>query len=145
GYMSPEQVQGRPLDNRSDIFSFGCILYEVLSGKRAFEADGVVDTLHHILHSPPPTLPGQITIDLRRIVDRCLAKHAEERFDSMRSVAAAIREALHDYDGLMRAPSAKKPRAESSRASSRIKSLAVLPFANASNDPEMEYLSDGIT
>jgi len=144
GYMSPEQVQGRPLDNRSDIFSFGCILYEVLSGKRAFEAEGVVDTLHHILHAPPPTLPPQITIDLRRIVDKCLAKTAEERFDTMRTVAAAIREALHHYDGLMRPP-AKKARANSSRASSRIKSLAVLPFANASNDPEMEYLSDGIT
>ena len=144
GYMSPEQVQGRPLDNRSDIFSFGCILYEVLSGKRAFEADGVVDTLHHILHSPPPTLPPQITIELRRIVDRCLAKDAEGRFDSMRTVAAAIREALREYDGLARPPIRKAAR-NSTRTSSRIKSLAVMPFANASNDPEMEYLSDGIT
>ena len=144
GYMSPEQVQGRPLDNRSDIFSFGCILYEVLSGKRAFEADGVVDTLHHILHSPPPTLPTQITIDLRRIVDKCLAKEADGRFESMRAAAVAIRDALKNYDGLTRPP-VKKQRAMSTRGSSRIKSLAVLPFANASNDPEMEYLSDGIT
>jgi len=144
GYMSPEQVQGRPLDNRSDIFSFGCILYEVLSGKRAFEAEGVVDTLHHILHAPPPSLPPQITLDLRRIVDKCLAKEAEGRFDSMRTVAAAIREALKDYDGLTRPP-LKKARANSSRGSARIKSLAVLPFVNASADPEMEYLSDGIT
>src|SRR5881398_2291472 len=53
GYMSPEQVQGRPLDNRSDIFSFGCILYELLSGHGAFEAEGVVDTLHRIAHGPP--------------------------------------------------------------------------------------------
>lgn len=144
GYMSPEQVQGRPLDNRSDIFSFGCILYEVLSGKRAFEADGVVDTLHHILHSPPPTLPPQITLDLRKIVDKCLAKQAEGRFDTMRSVAAAIRDALRNYDGMMRAP-LKKTRAVSTRTSTRIKSLAVMPFANANDDPEMEYLSDGIT
>ncbi|HJW92252.1 MAG TPA: protein kinase, partial [Thermoanaerobaculia bacterium] len=143
GYMSPEQVQGRPLDHRSDIFSFGCILYEVLSGKRAFEADGVVDTLHHILHSPPPSLPAQITLELRRVVDRCLAKEVESRYDSMRSVAAAIREALKDYDGLTRPPR-KTGRVVSSR-SSRIKSLAVMPFANATNDPEMEYLSDGIT
>ena len=144
GYMSPEQVQGRPLDSRSDIFSFGCILYEVLSGKRAFEADGVVDTLHHILHSPPPSLPPQITIELRKIVDKCLAKQAEGRFDTMRAVAAAIREALRDYDGMMRPP-VKKARALSNRSSSRIKSLAVMPFANANDDPEMEYLSDGIT
>ena len=144
GYMSPEQVQGRPLDSRSDIFSFGCILYEVLSGKRAFEADGVVDTLHHILHSPPPSLPPQITLELRKIVDKCLAKQAEGRFDTMRAVAAAIREALRDYDGMMRPP-VKKTRAVSTRTSSRIKSLAVMPFANANNDPEMEYLSDGIT
>ena len=144
GYMSPEQVQGRPLDNRSDIFSFGCILYEVLSGKRAFEADGVVDTLHHILHSPPPQLPAQITTELRRIVDRCLSKEAEGRFDSMRTVATAIRDALKDYDGQVRTPTAKRAARASSR-SSRIKSLAVMPFANASNDPEMEYLSDGIT
>jgi eukaryotic-like serine/threonine-protein kinase len=144
GYMSPEQVQGRPLDSRSDIFSFGCILYEVLSGKRAFEADGVVDTLHHILHSPPPSLPPQITLDLRKIVDKCLAKQAEGRFDTMRAVAAAIRDALRNYDGMMRAP-LKKTRAVTSRTSSRIKSLAVMPFANANDDPEMEYLSDGIT
>jgi len=144
GYMSPEQVQGKPLDHRSDIFSFGCILYEILSGKRAFEADGVVDTLHHILHSPAPALSSHITIELRRIVDKCLTKEIAARFDSMRSVAAAIRESLREYDGEVRPPQ-KKTKSVSSRGSSRIKSLAVLPFVNASSDPEMEYLSDGIT
>ncbi len=144
GYMSPEQVQGRRLDHRSDIFSFGCILYEVLSGRRPFEADGVVDTLHHILHSPAPSLSSQITQDLRRIVEKCLSKEIEGRFDSMRTIAAAIREAVREYDGTVRPPS-KKTKAVSSRSSSRIKSLAVLPFVNATSDPEMEYLSDGIT
>jgi eukaryotic-like serine/threonine-protein kinase len=145
GYMSPEQVQGKPLDNRSDVFSFGCILYEVLSGRRAFEADGVVDTLHHILHAPPSALPPHVTQALRRAVDRCLAKLPSARFESMRAVAAALRDALQDYDGTMRPASKSKTRAVSSRGSTRIKSLAVMPFANTSDDPEMEYLSDGIT
>jgi serine/threonine protein kinase/tetratricopeptide (TPR) repeat protein len=144
GYMSPEQVQGRPLDNRSDIFSFGCILYEVLSGKRAFEAEGVVDTLHSILHAPPASLSPQITLELRRIVEKCLSKDAQARYDSMRSVAVALREALRNYDGAMR-PVGKKIRTASTRSSTRIKSLAIMPFVNASNDPETEYLSDGVT
>jgi serine/threonine protein kinase/tetratricopeptide (TPR) repeat protein len=144
GYMSPEQVQGKPLDNRSDVFSFGCILYEVLAGRRAFEADGVVDTLHHILHAPPAALPPHVTVELRRVVEKCLSKDAPSRFESMRAVAMALREALRGYDGTKIEPQ-KKTRVVSARMSSRIKSLAIMPFANTSDDPEMEYLSDGIT
>src|SRR5689334_15164985 len=145
GYMAPEQVQGRPVDHHSDIFSFGCILYEVLGGRRAFDSDSIFDTLHHIVHDAAPPLSTQIPLALRRVVEKCLAKAPDERYDSMRAVAEALREAQSAYDGTVAAPSARRARAVSSHASSRLRSLAVMPFTNAGDDPEMEYLSDGIT
>jgi serine/threonine protein kinase/tetratricopeptide (TPR) repeat protein len=144
GYMSPEQVQGRAVDHRSDIFSFGCILYELLSGRRAFEADSAFDILNGIVHGAPAPLLQQTPAMLRAIAMKCLEKKPEQRYDDMRSVASALSDALRDTDGVVRAP-AKRTRAVSTRSSTRIKSLAIMPFANSSDDPEMEYLSDGIT
>jgi len=142
GYMSPEQVQGKPLDHRTDIFSFGCILYEVLAGKRPFEAVGLVDTLHLIVHGTAPPLPASVTPELQRIVDRCLAKKPSARYPSMRAVGNALRETTRQWEAVVR-PASRRVRAVSS--ATRIKSLAVMPFENAGNDPEAEYLSDGIT
>jgi Tol biopolymer transport system component len=91
GYMSPEQVRGRPADHRSDIFSFGSILYEMLSGQRAFKGDSAVETLNAILvHDlPEPSGPPEDTLPplLERIVRHCLEKNPEERFQSARDVA----------------------------------------------------------
>ncbi|HEX7155060.1 MAG TPA: protein kinase [Thermoanaerobaculia bacterium] len=147
GYMSPEQVQGKIIDHRSDIFSFGCILYEVLAGHRAFEAEGLIDTLHLIIHGSPAPMPGSVSSELRQIVDRCLAKKSDLRFDSMKAVAVALRQAGWQWEGVVRPTTGKKARSVNTtgRVSGRIKSIAILPFANTSNDPEMEYLSDGIT
>ncbi|PYQ27094.1 MAG: hypothetical protein DMF56_21270 [Acidobacteria bacterium] len=89
GYMSPEQVTGKPLDARADIFAFGCILYEAIGGKRAFEAESFIDTLYKIVHEDPAPLDGPP--ELRRIVTRCLEKHREDRYQSIREIAAELR------------------------------------------------------
>jgi hypothetical protein len=93
GYMSPEQVRGRSLDARSDLFSLGVVLYEMLSGKRAFEGETSADTLSAILHRDPPELSSgveRLPPGLERIVRRCLEKHAEERFQTARDLAFAL-------------------------------------------------------
>ncbi len=85
GYMSPEQVRGKPADARSDIFSFGAILYEMLSGKRAFRGDSAADTMSAILKEDPPDLSltnKDISPGLERIVRHCLEKNPEQRFQS---------------------------------------------------------------
>ena len=90
GYMSPEQVRGKPADARSDIFSFGAILYEMLSGKRAFSGDSAVDTMSAILKEDPPDLSEtnrNVAPALERIVRHCLEKNPAERFQSARDVA----------------------------------------------------------
>jgi serine/threonine protein kinase/Tol biopolymer transport system component len=90
GYMSPEQVRGKPADGRSDLFAFGAILYEMLSGQRAFKGDTAADTLTAILTKDPPELTSSqldVSPALDRIVRHCLEKSPEERFQSARDVA----------------------------------------------------------
>jgi serine/threonine protein kinase len=89
GYMSPEQVRGKPADPRSDIFAFGAILYEMLSGKRAFHGDSSADTMSAILKEDPPDLAEtnrNVSPALERIVRHCLEKNPAERFHSARDV-----------------------------------------------------------
>ena len=98
GYMSPEQVRGRTADARSDIFSFGAILYEMLSGKRAFQGDTPADTMSAILTKDPPDLSvtnRNISPGLERIVRHCLEKDPEQRFHSAHDLAFDL-EALSD-------------------------------------------------
>ena len=93
GYMSPEQVRGRPADARSDIFSLGATFYEMLAGRRAFQAETSADTLSAILNHEPPEITGpaeSLPPALDRIVRRCLEKDADERFQSARDVAFAL-------------------------------------------------------
>jgi serine/threonine protein kinase/Tol biopolymer transport system component len=102
GYMSPEQVRGQLADNRSDIFSFGVILYELLSGKRAFKGDSNVETMNAILKDDPPELPedeAHAAPGLQRIMRRCLEKSPERRLQSASDLAFAI-EALSGYSGM---------------------------------------------
>ena len=90
GYMSPEQVRGKPADARSDIFSFGAILYEMLSGKRAFSGDTAADTMSAILKEDPPDLSvtnQNVSPGLERIVRHCLEKNPEQRFHSAHDLA----------------------------------------------------------
>jgi Tol biopolymer transport system component len=101
GYMSPEQVRGRPADARSDIFSFGAILYEMLSGNRAFRGDSAADTMSAILREDPPDLSvtnQAISPGLERIVRHCLEKNPEQRFHSAHDLAFDL-EALSGLSG----------------------------------------------
>src|SRR5262245_13200108 len=94
GYMSPEQVRGAPLDARSDLFSFGSMLYEMLTGQRAFRRDTAVETMHAILNEEPPPLleTGKaLPPTLERIVSHCLEKRPEQRFHSAHDLAFQLK------------------------------------------------------
>ncbi len=96
GYMSPEQLRGLPVDHRSDIFSFGAILYELLSGKKAFKRDTASDTIAAVLKEDPPELTQSgrnISPALDHIVRHCLEKDRENRFQTAKDVAFALSEA----------------------------------------------------
>jgi eukaryotic-like serine/threonine-protein kinase len=131
GYMSPEQVKGHPADQRSDLFSFGAILYEMLSGSRAFHRDSAAETISAILREETPDLSAtnrNVQPGLERIVRHCLEKNPEERFYSARDLAFDL-EALSGLSGTSEA-AAKFPGARS-RPSRRLFAGAVLAAALA--------------
>ena len=178
GYMSPEQAAGRPADFRSDQFSLGLIVYEMLAGRRAFERPTAVETLSAVIREEPVPLsslrPG-LPAPLLGLVATCLAKRPEDRFASTRELAAALESLGTGQSAASEAPTEVRPapRPAKARVSLRrpalalgaalvlalavagglrfraargaIDSLAVLPFANASQDPETDYLGDGLT
>ena len=90
GYMSPEQVRGEDVDYRSDIFSFGVILYEMLAGKQAFNGSSSIEVMNAILKDDPPELPPSVPPGLERIVRRCLEKDAVRRFQSAADLGFAL-------------------------------------------------------
>jgi Tol biopolymer transport system component len=100
GYMSPEQIRGVPADHRSDIFSFGTVLYEMLSGNRAFTGDSAVETMHAILKEDPPEIASSpnrtIPPALDRVIRHCLEKNREQRFQSSRDLTFALETVLTD-------------------------------------------------
>jgi TolB-like protein len=126
-YMSPEQAQGKSVDARSDVFSFGAVLYELLSGTRAFGGTSTLHVLNAVLSNDPPFL--QVSPPLARIVRRCLQKRPEDRFQTMADVKMALEETTRE----------RTARPEELRPS-----IAVLAFTNMSADPENEYFSDGL-
>jgi serine/threonine-protein kinase len=203
GYMSPEQAQGKvkEIDQRSDIFSFGCILFEAVTGQKPFEGEDILDSLHKIVHAPTPQIKetnADAPHELQRIVRRCLAKDPEERYQTIKDVALELKEVRQGMAGpaeidtnvppssntktLDRQTTEQSPRPTSStehiiteikrrkrdmtvvlaglvllslagiayffyfaRGGKAIDSIAVLPFVNASADPNTDYLSDGIS
>jgi tetratricopeptide (TPR) repeat protein/TolB-like protein len=99
-YMSPEQARGGRVDHRSDIFSFGILLHEMLTGRPPFRGDTGIDTMHAILHSPVPALPAlgpavttEAAGDVQRILEKCLAKDAADRYQGMRDIVVDLRAA----------------------------------------------------
>jgi serine/threonine-protein kinase len=134
-YMSPEQAEGRQLDARSDIFSFGSVLYEMLCGQRAFRRDSWISTLVAILHNEPPSLRNiraSIPPSVEQLVTRCLRKDPTQRFQSMLEIKQAL-------------TGAHSPAVTSSVVTKEeSQSIAVLPFVNLSADKENEYFGDGL-
>lgn len=123
-YMSPEQAEGSAVDARSDIFSFGAVLYHLLTGRGAFQRESRLATVTAILRDDPPRM--NVPPEIENIVTRCLRKDPSERFQNIAELKAAL---------------------EHTAANLRFHvqpSLAVLPFANLSADKENEYFSDGL-
>jgi serine/threonine protein kinase len=116
-YMAPEQAEGKATDRRSDVFSFGAVLYEMLAGRRAF------DSLAAVVRDNPK--PLEAPAELKQVVMRCLAKSPAERFQSIADLKAAL-------ERISAQPAERQP------------SIAVLPFANRNRDPDDEYFSDGL-
>src|SRR6266699_7174257 len=95
GYMSPEQAQATPVDQRSDIFSFGCILYEAATGRKPFAGDSIVDTLHKIIYDPAPAITDfnpSASGELQRVIRKCLAKEPDKRYQTIRDTANDLEE-----------------------------------------------------
>jgi Tol biopolymer transport system component len=101
GYLSPEQAQGRAVDLRSDIFSFGTVLYELATGRRAFTTDSAIDTLHRIVHDQPAPIDeacADAPHELKWILAKCLAKDPDERYQSTRDLVVDLRGVLRVLD-----------------------------------------------
>ena len=108
--MSPEQAEGRTVDARSDVFSFGAMLYEMATGRRAFRGESAISTLSAVLSADPQPMTGQVPRDLEKIITRCLRKDPARRFQSM----ADVRVVLEDVEGDVR-PRSRRSASRSSR------------------------------
>jgi serine/threonine protein kinase/Tfp pilus assembly protein PilF len=176
GYMSPEQVRGEAADARSDIFSLGCVLYEMLSGRRTFKRDTSAETMTAILREEPESFAEvgvEVAPEVAQIVERCLEKNPDQRFQSAADLAFALREMATSSGRPSAAPRPIRtdrrwlvPTAialvtvtvlivaavgilphliSSSTGEPLVRSIAVLPFDNLSGDPDQEYFADGMT
>jgi eukaryotic-like serine/threonine-protein kinase len=157
GYMAPEQVRGEPVDPRADIFAFGCVLYELLSGRPSFTGATTLEVLSAILRETPAP-PASLSPSLARIVGRCLEKEPAARFQSARDLAFALR-------GLTAGPRVSRRHATAAvlvavvlvalpvgwwgvtrrpPPSPRMDSIAVLPLANFTGDPGQQHFVDAM-
>jgi eukaryotic-like serine/threonine-protein kinase len=161
-YMSPEQARGEELDARTDLFSLGAVIYEMATGRQAFDGNTSAVIFHAILAQEPepaskwnPRLPKGI----EEVIRKSLEKDRDLRYQSASGVLADLKRVKRDAETSRPAPArpaapdaaprsstppAKKEKPSSGRQTAAIDSLAILPLENASDDPEAEYLSDGI-
>lgn len=172
-YMSPEQARGQKVDERTDIFSLGIVLYEMVAGRRPFEGESLSDCIAALLTTAPPPLrqyQTEIPPELERIINKCLVKNREGRYQTAQEVCVDLTRLKRDLDqGIVIAgKGGLRQKGRLSRLAlivviatvlalvaigiylfllraRTIDSIAVLPFANESADSQMEYLGDGIT
>lgn len=150
-YMSPEQALGQSIDQRSDIFSLGVVIYEMLTGRLPFEGSSTTEIIDSIIHKEPIAIARfnyDVPPELERIARKSLEKDRQRRYQTAREVSTDLRNLRRD-GGTGETTSAsgtgKTQPARRSRSRKAIDSLAILPLVNASGDPDAEYLSDGIT
>jgi len=173
GYMSPEQVRGEPADAQSDIFALGSVLYEMATGRRAFDRDTAAETMTAILREQPGDFEvagGDVPPELRRIVTRCLEKNPKERFQSAQDLAFDLRSTATQGGGARIGQQREASRTylrwvvlggiavviaavaiwkfalheEAPSQSKQIPRIVVLPFENLGS-PDDEYFADGMT
>jgi eukaryotic-like serine/threonine-protein kinase len=151
GYMSPEQAQGRTneIDGRSDIFSFGCILYEAVTGHKAFEGKDAIDTLNKIIREPVRPISefrSDAPNHLQRIVRRCLAKDPDERYQTIKDIALELKELRHELAGSAGFDTTVPPSSVPSTISLETSGGATASGAPVSTPPasSAEYLITGI-
>ncbi len=158
-YMSPEQARGRDTDRQTDIFSFGVMLYEMLSGASPFQGETTSDTLAAVLMKEPEPLRN-VPPELARIVSKTLQKDKLNRYQTTKGLLTDLQEFRQDYDLQTRRAKSSAPLIEESPTQilkapqtdyakpkssiSNLQSIAVLPFTNMSADAENEYFCDGL-
>ncbi|HEY0657910.1 MAG TPA: protein kinase, partial [Pyrinomonadaceae bacterium] len=157
-YMSPEQARGKETDGRTDIWSFGCVLYEMLTGKQPFRGETMTDVLANIIHREPSsllTLRRDAPAELVRIVNKSLCKNKDERYKAAKDLLAdlkSLQKRLLVEAELESASSSNKLaeaqtqiiKAKTTANTETQNSIAVLPFSNLSNDVDNEYFCDGL-
>jgi serine/threonine-protein kinase len=151
GYMSPEQAQGKTkeIDQRSDIFSFGCILFEAATRKKPFEGDSVVKSLHSLIYQPAPQIKDlnpAAPADLQRIIRRCLAKDRDERYQTIKDVAIELKELRRELESVADSDTTV-PSSVSSEGARRTDNGATIETTSASTSPPVssaEFVAQGL-
>lgn len=148
-YMSPEQARGQETDTRTDIWSFGCVLYEMLTGQKPFQGETMTDVLANIVHREPAPILGhrqETPAELERIVAKAVSKNKDERYQSAKELFSDLKQ-LETRMLVDAEITRSREREDISplQPASFLNSIAVLPFANISAEKDNEYFSEGLT